>query len=71
LSFNPAFTLVASFFTLQEVPSLRGVIDVLCIVLGAYLLELEQIGQGLLAPLRTLARQPGVLLAIGASFVWG
>ena len=71
LSFNPAFTLLVSAFTLQEIPSIRGIVGVAVIVLGAYLFQLEEVGKGLFAPLRALVRQPGVVLAIAASFVWG
>ena len=71
LSFNPAFTLLLSSFTLREVPSVRGIVGVLLIVLGAYLFQVNEVGKSMLAPLSALARQPGVLLAIGASFVWG
>jgi len=71
LSFNPAFTLLLSSFTLREIPSVRGVAGVMLIVLGAYLFQVKEVSKGMLAPLSALARQPGVLLAIGASFVWG
>ena len=71
LAFNPAFTLLLSSFTLREVPSVRGLAGVLLIVLGAYLFQVSEVGKGILAPVRALAHQPGVLLAIGASFVWG
>lgn len=71
LSFNPAFTLPISFLLLNETPSPRGIGGVLLIVVGTYLFRIEQIGEGALAPVRALARQPGVLLAIGASFIWG
>ncbi len=71
LSFNPAFTLLISVFALQEIPSLRGIIGVLLIVLGAYLFHIERVGEGLLAPVHALARQPGILVAVGASFAWG
>ena len=71
LSFNPAFTLLISIFALREIPSPRGIIGVLLIVVGAYLFQIERVGEGLLAPVHALARQPGVLLAVGASFVWG
>jgi uncharacterized membrane protein len=71
LSFNPAFTLLLAVFTLHEIPSWHGIAGVLLIALGAYLFEVEAVRQGILAPVRALARQPGVLLAIGASFVWG
>jgi len=71
LSFNPAFTLLLSVFTLREIPSVRGIVGVLLIVLGAYLFQVKEVGKGILAPLSALVRQPGILLAIGASFVWG
>jgi uncharacterized membrane protein len=71
LSFNPAFILLLSVFTLREVPSVRGILGVMLIVLGAYLFQVKQVGKAILAPLGALVRQPGVLLAIGASFVWG
>lgn len=71
LSFNPAFTMLISAFVLGEQPDLRGLLGVLTIVAGAYLFQVEHIRAGLFAPLRALAQQPGVLLAIGASFVWG
>jgi drug/metabolite transporter (DMT)-like permease len=35
LSFNPAFTLLLSVFILQEVPSVRGIVGVMRIVVGA------------------------------------
>ncbi len=71
LSFNPAFTLLLSSFTLREIPSVQGIVAILLIVLGAYLFQLREVGKGLLAPVQALTHQPGVLLAIGASFVWG
>jgi drug/metabolite transporter (DMT)-like permease len=71
LSFNPAFTLLVSVFALREIPSWRGIAGVLLISLGAYLFEGAAVNQGILAPVRALARRPGVLLAIAASFVWG
>ena len=71
LSFNPAFTLLVSAFALGEIPNLRGIVGVLLIVMGAYLFQIEHIKEGFLVPLQALARQPGILLAISASFVWG
>ena len=71
LSFNPAVTLLVSIFTLQEVPGPRGAAGVLLIVLGTYLFQAERAREGLFAPVRVLIRQPGVLLAVAASFLWG
>jgi uncharacterized membrane protein len=61
LSFNPAFTLLLSVFTLREVPSVRGIVGVMLIVVGAYLFQVKEVGKGILAPLRALVCQPGVL----------
>ena len=71
LTFNPAFTLLVAWLTLAEVPGVRQTIGVAVVLVGAYLLEVEEARTGLLAPLRALFRRPGVLLAIIASALWG
>ncbi len=71
LSFNPAFTLLVAWLTLHEMPGPIQTIGILVILLGAYLLEVEEARMGFLAPLRMLARQPGTVLAIIASALWG
>jgi uncharacterized membrane protein len=71
LSFNPAFALLISVFALREIPSVRGIIGVALIVVRAYLFHIERVGEGLIASVQALMHQPGVLLAVGASFVCG
>lgn len=71
LTFNPAFTLLIAWFTLGETPGVRQSTGVAIVLLGTYLLEVEEARAGLLAPLRVLVRQPGTLLAIVASACWG
>lgn len=71
LTFNPAFTLLIAWLTLDEVPGLRQVLGVAVVLLGAYLLEVKEARTGLLAPLRLLLRRPGTLLALLASALWG
>ena len=71
LTFNPAFTLVIAWLTLGEIPGVRQAAGVAIILLGAYLLEVEETRTGLLAPLRALVHRPGALLAIIASALWG
>lgn len=71
LTFNPAFTLVAAWFTLAEVPGVRQTLGVLVVLVGAYLLEVEEVRTGWLAPLRVLVGRPGALLAVVASALWG
>src|SRR6266699_559186 len=71
LTFNPAFTLLVAWPALGEVPGLRQTIGVAVVLLGAYLLDVEEARTGLLAPLRLLLHWPGTLLAIAASALWG
>lgn len=71
LTFNPAFTLLVAWLTLGEVPGLRPSLGIVVVLLGAYVLESEETRANLLAPLRLLVRQPGTLLAMLASALWG
>ena len=71
LTFNPAFTLLLAWPALGEAPGLRQTIGVAVVLLGAYFLDVEEARAGLLAPLRPLLHQPGTLLAIAASALWG
>ena len=71
LTFNPAFTLLLAWPTLGEAPGLHQSIGVAVVLLGAYLLDVEEARTRLLAPLRLLLHRPGTLLAIAASALWG
>jgi drug/metabolite transporter (DMT)-like permease len=71
LTFNPAFTLLIAWFTLREAPGLRQTVGVAVVLFGSYLLEVEEARTGFLAPIRVLFRQPGAILAIVASALWG
>ena len=71
LTFNPAFTLLLAWPTLGEAPGLHQTIGVVVVLLGAYLLDIEEARTELLAPLRLLLHRPGTLLAIAASALWG
>src|SRR5215471_8865402 len=56
LTFNPAFTLLVAWVTLQETPGVMPTLGVAVVLFGAYLLEVEQARTGLLTPLRVLLR---------------
>jgi drug/metabolite transporter (DMT)-like permease len=71
LTFNPAFTLVVAWLALGETPGVRQATGVAVILLGAYVLEVGEVRVGLAAPLRTLLRRPGTVLAVLASALWG
>jgi len=71
LTFNPAFTLLLAWPALGEVPGLRQTIGVAVVLLGAYVLDVEEARTGVLAPLHVLVERPGTLLALIASALWG
>jgi len=71
LTFNPAFTLLLAWPALSEVPGLHQSIGVAVVLLGAYLLDVEEARTGLLSPLLLLLHRPGTLLALAASALWG
>jgi uncharacterized membrane protein len=68
--FSPAVTLLVSAFTLQEIPQLLPLLGVGLMVVGAYLLTLSS-EQKALEPLRAVAQQRTLWLAITASGLWG
>ena len=71
LTFNPAFTLLIAVFTLGELPTPLGVVGVLLILGGGYLLNLREIRLRWWAPFGAMVTEPAILLAIAASFIWG
>jgi transporter family protein len=71
LTFNPAVTLIVAWLALGETPGVRQAMGVAVILLGAYVLEASALRGGLAAPLRTLLRRPGTVLAVLASALWG
>jgi uncharacterized membrane protein len=71
LTFNPAFTLLIAAPTLGEVPSRAGIVGVLVIVAGSYLLNLGQLRAGWWEPLTALVTRPAPVLALAASLIWG
>lgn len=71
LTFNPAFTLLIASFTLGELPSVLGLLGVLVIVSGGYVLSVQEHRSGLWVPLKSMWSERAIALAIIASFVWG
>ena len=70
LSMTPVFTLATSLILLGEFPDASGVAGVLCIVAGAYLLNVNLSRQGLLEPLRAVGREKGSLMMLVVAFLY-
>ncbi|MEW5737139.1 MAG: DMT family transporter [Thermodesulfobacteriota bacterium] len=59
MAFTPAFILVTGRLILGEAPGPAGMLGVLLITCGAYALSARSGDRGLLAPIRSFAREPG------------
>jgi len=69
-SFSPVFTTIFAIFALNEIPTTIKFSGILLVVIGAYLLNIVDIKQGILAPFKTLFSHKGVLLYLLAYFIW-
>jgi drug/metabolite transporter (DMT)-like permease len=69
LLFSPAFTVLISAVVLGEIPSVRGILGVGLVLIGAYWLTRTP-GEGWLTPLRSLNLSPAVLLVLLTGLMW-
>ncbi|MCQ4574347.1 MAG: DMT family transporter [Candidatus Brocadiales bacterium] len=70
LSLTPVFLIGTSYFMLGEKPDESGLIGILLIALGAYLLNVRSTREGLLGPLRAIYNEEGSLLMIAVAFIY-
>jgi drug/metabolite transporter (DMT)-like permease len=69
LIFSPVFTLLISALFLGEIPSVRGMIGVGLVLVGAYWLN-HNTGESWLTPFKSVAVSPGVGLVLLAGLLW-
>jgi len=70
MGLTPLFLLVTSPLIVGEVAGPLGMVGVLLIVIGTYVLNLRDFRHGPLAPLRALARERGARYMLGVAFLW-
>jgi drug/metabolite transporter (DMT)-like permease len=70
LGLTPLFLLVTSPIILGERAGPLGIVGVVMIVAGAYLLNARDIRHGVLEPFRALLRDRGARLMLGVAFLW-
>lgn len=71
IAFTPLFLLVTSPIILGEFPSHLGLVGVILIVLGSYILNIKEKSKGYLAPMKALLKEKGPRYALIAAFIWG
>ena len=69
LIFSPVFTLLISALFLGETPSMRGLLGVGLVLVGAYCFN-HNAGAGWLVPFKALALTPGVAFVLLAGLLW-
>lgn len=71
LSLTPAFLLVIPYFVLGETVRLPGVIGVLALASGGYLLNISRFKDGIFEPFRAITREKGSMLMIIVAAIYG
>jgi drug/metabolite transporter (DMT)-like permease len=70
IAFSPLFLLVTAPVILGELPTFWGIVGVVLVVIGAYVLNIKQRHLGYLAPYRALLRERGPKLMLAVAFIW-
>jgi len=70
LSLTPVFLIFVSFFILGELPDVIGIIGILLIAIGGYTLNIHLTSEGLLEPIKAIARARGSVYMIIVSFIF-
>ncbi len=69
LNFSPVVTVLVSAVALGEIPSVRGLLGVGLVLMGAYWVT-RRPGEGWLAPFRSLRRNPAFALVLLTGLCW-
>jgi len=70
LALTPIFLIFVSYLILGEKVSLWGGVGILLVAVGGYMLNIHRIREGILEPLKTIAREKGSVLMIGVAFIY-
>lgn len=70
VAFTPLFLLITSPVIVHEFPSISGLIGIILIILGSYILNLKERHGGHLAPLKALIKENGPRLMLVVAFIW-
>lgn len=70
LSFTPVFMLATGFLVLDEIPNQWGLVGILLVVAGSYLLHASELKHGYMAPFRAVLKEPGSVLMLIVSMLF-
>jgi len=70
ITFTPLFMLITSPIILGEFPNTYGLMGIVLIVAGSYILHFREKSKGYLAPFRAMVREKGPRLMLLVAFIW-
>jgi drug/metabolite transporter (DMT)-like permease len=70
LALTPVFLIVVSYAILGERVSLQGVIGILCLAAGSYVLHFHKMEKGIIEPFRAIRKEKGSVLMIFTAFIY-
>jgi uncharacterized membrane protein len=70
LSFTPLFLVIISPLIVGEFPTAKGLIGIVLIVVGSYLLNINLKEEGILFPLKSLMKNKGTRYMLIVAFIW-
>jgi uncharacterized membrane protein len=70
IAFTPLFLLTTSPLIVGEFPKFFGLIGIVLIVAGSYILNIKEKHKGYLAPFRALLKERGAKLMLVVAFIW-
>ncbi|MBI4452073.1 DMT family transporter [Candidatus Woesearchaeota archaeon] len=70
LNFSPVFLLFVSYFFLNELPNISGLIGVLIVVAGSYILNIASMRKGYLEPFKEIFNNRGIFYMLIVAFLF-
>ena len=70
VSFTPIFLLFTSPLLVGDMPNAQDMVGILCIVAGAYLLQIQSTDQGWLAPFKAIIQQSGPRRMLSVALIY-
>jgi uncharacterized membrane protein len=70
VTFTPLFMLITSPIIVGEFPNIYGIMGIILIVAGSYILNFKEKRKGYLAPFKALVREKGPRLMLLVAFIW-
>lgn len=70
VTFTPLFLLATSPLIVGEFPTFFGLVGIILIVMGSYVLNIKKRDNGYLAPFRALIKEKGPKMMLAVAFIW-